>query len=283
MSSSRIFKHFHFTLSAKQLFFFAIISVSLTSCSDIIYSSLWQTNPVKADGLANEWNKPLKHYDSSTKLQYTFSNDKHNMYICIRATDESTQKKILRGGMVVWIDTSGKGKERTGISYPLPDMNTKPESDGEIVNRDPDAYRPKRKFHNDHNEMTLSGFKGPIGGTVPLKNVEGIDVNLNVDSLDILTYEAIIPFKTFYRDSLTLSDTSRVMSFKITVNGLPQAKQKPDPGVDNTGNNTPSLSGANMGGRGGSRGGGRGNQGPSNPMFESHSVKSQIKLVVKGK
>jgi hypothetical protein len=283
MSRLPLFKSFPNVLSGRQILLSGFVSFLLISCSPIVYSSLWQTNPVKADGIANEWNKPLKHYDSSTKLQYTFSNDKQNMYICIRATDESTQKKILRGGMVVWIDTSGRGKERTSISYPLPDMNTKPEAEGEMGTRERDAYHPKRKFHNDHNEMTLSGFKGLIGGTVPLKNLDGIAVNLNVDSLDILTYEAIIPFKTFYRDSLCISDSSRVMSFKIVINGLPQAKQKPDPGVDNTGNNTPSLSGANMGGRGSRGGGGRGGQGPSNPMFESHSIKSQIKLVVKGK
>jgi len=271
--------------TAATLVLLAFIATCLISCSPIVYASLWQSKPVKADGLPNEWSKPLRHYDTNTKLQYTFSNDRLNMYLCIRATDEAIQKKILHGGMEIWIDTTGKGKERISLSYPLPDLTTKPEAETTDRNSssEGDNYRrPKRKFRNEQNEMQLFGFKGALSGTVPLQNMDGIAVNINVDSLDILTYEAIIPFRTFYRDSLTLADSSRVISFKITVNGMPQAKAKNDPGVDPTGNNTPSLSGANMGGtRGGSRGGQHPGQGNSNPIYESHSVKSQIKLSVK--
>ncbi len=256
-----------------------------TSCSGPVYNSLWQKSPVKADGIPNEWSKPLKHYDTNTKIQYTFSNDWQNMYICIRATDDITQKKILRGGMVVWIDTTGKNKERTSITYPLPDLTTKSEPENERSNQDGDSYRPKRKFHNDHNEMQLNGFKPPVGGLVPLQNVDGIYVNLNVDSLDILTYEAVIPFRTFYRDSLQMSDSSRVMSFKIVINGLPSGK-KADQGADNSaassmGSNT--MGGGGRPGGGGSRGGKGGGTGPVNPLYESHSVKSQIKLSIKNK
>jgi hypothetical protein len=265
------------------LFLFPLL---LFSCSGEVYNSLWQSSAVKADGIPTEWSKPLKHYDPSTKLQYTFSNDRKNMYICIRATDDMTQKKILQGGMVIWIDTTGKGKERTGLTYPIPDINTKSESEmGENRNRnqgdEPSSYRPKRKFHNNHIEMLLTGFKPPIGGLVPLSNLDGIAVNLHVDSLDILTYEAIIPFRTFYRDSLITSDSSRVMTFKIVVNGMPHAKKGSDDSEAASNMSSQSMAGG-MGGRGSSKGGGRG-QAPIDPLYESHSVKSQIKLRIKAK
>jgi hypothetical protein len=275
-----------------KLYMFLSLSFLLSSCSDIIYNSLWQGGPVKADGLPNEWSKPLKHYDSNTKLQYTFSNDRQNMYLCIRATDETTQKKILRGGLEIWIDTTGKNKERTGISYPLPDLTTREETDMEQRNQrgsdqnqeNGEGYKRKKKFRNEKSEMQLTGFKSPVGGVVPLKNIYDIDVNMNIDSLDILTYEAIIPFKTFYRDSLQLSDSSRVMSFKIVVKGLPQIKKEgKDAGTSD--NHDPTMGGGGMGSArqpGGGRGG-RGGGPPSNPLFESQSIKSQIKLSVKTK
>ncbi|HEV7229755.1 MAG TPA: hypothetical protein VGO45_00420 [Bacteroidia bacterium] len=251
--------------------------VLLSSCSVPLYVSMWQHAPVKADGNPWEWTKPLRYYDSGSKLQYTFSNDLKNMYICVRATNEESQQKILRGGMQIWIDTTGKAKERSGLLFPLPETETK-----EDVNRerrqDPGTseFRTKKKFRNDRTELELTGFKPPASGILPLQNIYGVTANINMDSLDILTYEAIIPFRTFFKDSLLPADSSRVFSFKIVVNGLPHAKK------DN-GSQASSDMGATSGSMGGAgrRPGGSprgGDRTPSNPMYESHSMKTNIRL-----
>jgi hypothetical protein len=260
----------------------------LASCSPIVYNSLWQSQPVKADGNPKEWSKPLKHYDSGTKLQYTFSNDRQNMYICIRATDERTQQKILRGGMQVWLDTTGRGKERIGLSFPLPETEAKTDAGMENMSKhNPDEYRPKKKFRSDRTEMEVTGFKAPIAGNLPLQNIYGIAVNINMDSLDILTYEAIIPFRTFYKDSLTSSDTSKIISVKILMNGVHKSKEKgqgvADPGSDAA--QTMGSTSNGMGQRGGGRGGrgAKGNTGPADPMTESQSVKTVLKLCTQPK
>jgi len=266
----------------------ALLICLLASCSPIVYDSLWQGQPIKADGNPREWSKPLKHYDSNTKLQYTFSNDRQNMYICIRATDERTQQKLLRGGLQVWLDTTAKGKERTGLLFPLPETEAKTETSQDNYSKhNPDEYRPKKKFRSDRTEMEVKGFKAPISGVLPLQNIYGIAANINMDSVDILTYEAIIPFRSFYKDSLSPSDSSKTISIKIVLNGIPKSKDKThgaaDPGADAAQTMGSSSQAMGQGGARGGRGGAKGGSAPSDPMSESQSVKTVIKLSLQPK
>ncbi len=95
------------------------ILIILASCAKPFYNSQWQATPVVADGNAKEWSVPLGFYDGETKLQYTFSNDTKNLYLCMKAVDEKTQLKIIRAGLQVWVDTTGKNKHQTGILFPM--------------------------------------------------------------------------------------------------------------------------------------------------------------------
>ena len=264
----------------------------LASCAPIVYDGFWQNSAVKADGNPKEWSKPLKHYDANTKLQYTFSNDLQNLYVCIRATDERTQQKLLRGGLQVWIDTAAKSKERAGITFPMPEIEAKTDARNEggsdnQSKHNPDEYHPKKKFRSDRTEMEVTGFKAPISGILPLQNIYGIAVNIGMDSVDILTYEAIIPFRTFYKDSLSLSDSIKTISIKILLPGIQKSKKgggAADPGNDASQTMGNTSQGMGQGGRGGAGGrGGKGNMAPSDPMSESQSVKTVLKLATQPK
>jgi len=208
-------------------FLLIILSGFLPSCSKTIYDSSWQNKPVTADGMAKEWTLPLRYYDYKSKLQYTVTNDTSNLYICIRACDEFSQMKIIKAGMQVWIDTSGKNKLVTGIWFPLANL-----SNGEYKKhsafRDtsmsgtpsfqkPDSKSIKRRYERQPKEMQLVGFKPPVVGTVFLKNEFGIVANLDWDSIGIMTYEAIIPFKTFYKSHLTPKDSTKLFDLTIKI------------------------------------------------------------------
>ena len=71
----------------------------LFSCSPAVYFAYWQSEKVVADGVAEEWSNPLNYFDSETKLQYTFSNDRKNLYVCLKTADQRTQVKIIKGGL----------------------------------------------------------------------------------------------------------------------------------------------------------------------------------------
>jgi hypothetical protein len=267
--------------------FFLLAVILCTSCSHELYTSKWQSTKVTADGIPREWSKPLRYYEASSKLQYTFSNDKRNMYICIRVTDEVTQTKILKGGLQLWLDTTGKNKQHIGILYPMPDLtpNNEIKSEGHDRN-EPGSGHLKNKVPHDLRGMELTGFKAPIGGVTPQINEYGITVEVGMDSLDILTYEAIIPFRTFYRDSLIPADSSKIISLNMVVNGVPAvqksardaAKDESPPDVANQG-----MNGQGMGARGGAGRSGGHSSAPTNPLFESHTLKTRIQLSVKNK
>ena len=105
-------------------FFLSILGTGLLfSCSKTIYENAWESRNLKADITSNEWDKPLRYYDTDSRLQYNVTNDSVNLYVCIRATDQQSQLKIIRSGMQLWIDTIGKKKNQTGIFYPLASTN----------------------------------------------------------------------------------------------------------------------------------------------------------------
>jgi hypothetical protein len=101
----------------------------------------------------------------------------------------------------------------------------------------------------------LVGFKPPLERIQPLlNNPSGISAAISFDNLGIMYYEAIIPFKTFYKNELTINDTNTVFSYEIKVKALPAAP------VHEGSSGGRGMGGARMSG-GGHRGGGGGQSG----------------------
>lgn len=271
-------------------FIIGFIITLLNSCSSQqpVYKCLWQANDFSTDSITKTLS-PLRFCDNNSKLQYNITNNNKNIYICIKATDEQYQMKIILAGMQINIDTSGKGALHACIKFPIAD-NEKPQmtSDFKPGQKKIKKGNPiKDQFLLKHKEMLLSGFKSPISGTVPLKNKYGISADIDWDSLNIMYYKAIIPFSTFYKDSLTVSDSSKIFNLSFTVNAIemPVNTMKGPPG----GGDMPES--GNMPG-GGMGGGGMGNGGPprggvgtgmqvDNSLSEKNIIKVKIKMALK--
>ncbi len=257
----------------------------LTSCTHYIYISrcIYQQKSVIADGKPNEWKLPLKFYDDKSKLQYTVSNDFQNIYVCIRATDQKTQYKIMRAGMQLWIDTTGEYEHKVGLLFPLSnslrktnpnEMEAPPKS-----KQDVSAY--KNKFLNGYKEMELAGFNTGINGMSPIKNSAGIQAAINWDTTDIMTYEAIIPFKTFYKDSITVHDSLKLFGISIIVNALqpPESKhESAGTGGGMPGGGMRGAGGGGMHGGGGHGGGHSGGADGNSFLYETNSIKMLFQL-----
>ncbi|MGZ4059422.1 MAG: hypothetical protein ACXVPU_10350, partial [Bacteroidia bacterium] len=244
-----------------------------------------------------------KFYDDKSKLQYTVANDRENLYLCIRATNEQTQLKIFRAGMEIWIDTTGKAQEHhVGILFPLPNNEIKKttQSPSDVrTSEKPVGNFLKNKYVSSYKMMDLRGFKSPIGGSTPLQNTFGIAVNIDWDSTDVMTYEATIPFKTFYKDVLATSDTTKRLGISIVLHalqmpagggehggggGVPGGGGGGVPGggggMHGGGGHGGGGGGGHGGGGGGHGGGGGGAQG-STYMFETNSIKMLFQLSTK--
>jgi len=278
--------------------------VSLVSCAPAVISQLsWQTTPVVVDGKLSEWQAPLRFYDTETKLNYVVSNDKENLYICIRAADEKSQLKIMRAGMQIWIDTSGKKNKQVGISFPL-SAKTRTNEDGESHTEFKKGEKPNvdkwhKKIVDESNEMFLTGFKPPLNGLTARQNTSGLNVSVNWDANNIMIYEAVIPFGTFYKPALLAKDSLKTFGFSIVVNGITAPESNSNnsgggggmPGGGGMGGSGSGMGGGGQGGGmgGGGRGGGMGGGGmrgggggvPSNPMYETNKFWVKIRLASK--
>ncbi|MEI8203622.1 MAG: hypothetical protein WCH34_11450 [Bacteroidota bacterium] len=263
----------------------------LTSCSQKTFETLeWQNNKVVADGKINEWANPLRFYDHNSKINYAISNDRQNLYVCMKISDETMLIKILRGGMEFRIDTLGKKTFPIALLFPLPGQqmmlkdkkNGMPSEKSYGEKQNPLGYL--QNLINQIKTLQLVGFKPPNNGTQSLLNIStGISAAVNMDSLGIMYYEAIIPFKTFYKNELSIADTGKVFNYEIIVNALPSPKRE-------SGNEGDMGGGSGMGGSGhrgggGMYGGGRGAYGEHNSgnseMFESNKIIEKMKFSIK--
>jgi hypothetical protein len=270
----------------------------LNSCSSQqpVYKSLWQTNKFTSPD-NKELHEALRFCDKKSKLQYSITNDSKNIYICIKATDEQYQMKIIRAGMQVNIDTTSKEEQEISILYPLASIE-KPKMPVDMKSglvKDKKNNPMKTQFLLEHKEMQLSGFKSPINGLVSLQNNYGIFVNIDWDSLNIMYYKAIIPFCTFYKETLTLPDSSKIFNFSFIVNAMEMPDNKmegPPGGGEMPGGGSRNMQGGGMGEGEMGGGGGMGNGGPppggggagmraDNSLSEKNVIKAKIRMAVK--
>jgi hypothetical protein len=285
----------------KNLFSSLLLISVMTSCKPDLYQTKWQSTPVIADGSPQEWKLPLRFYDAKSHLSYSVTNDLENLYICVRITEEAGQMKVMRAGMQVWIDTTGKNDQSIGILFPQRVQTAPadaPRQEGkERGTRDPGAPKgagiaTRNRFLQDYKEMQLTGFHAPIRGAVPLINDFGINLGINWDSSkydnsNIMFYEAVIPFRTFFKNKLSPSDSTRKFGMSIVVNALPAPKSSGGGGSRGGGSTGGGgMSGGGMhGGGGGGRGGHGGSKGgtpaPANPLYQTDKIKMRMQLSVK--
>lgn len=210
----------------KRFTFGTLVLLGFTACAPKVFQSLdWQSKVVVADGKIDEWPNPLRFYDDKSKVNYTITNDNNNLYICMKVVSPETQIKIVRGGVELKIDTLGNTKYPISFNYPIagqPATFEMDKRDGE----EQGAARPKReelknRMVEQAQEAELVGFKNHLNGIINLhKNQYGIAASIEFDKSGVLFYEAIIPFKTFYKDALSKSDINKVFAFQIKLNAI---------------------------------------------------------------
>jgi hypothetical protein len=98
--------------------FFAV-SFGLMSCNGATFrmDSDWRTVEVRIDGSDDEWQYGLAFIQSAGVSLGAF-NDAENLYLCLVTTDVSIERRIRMGGLTVWLDAAGKGRETFGIRFP---------------------------------------------------------------------------------------------------------------------------------------------------------------------
>lgn len=214
-----------------------LVGIVFLSCSSKTYDGLkWQSKKVTIDGDIEEWQVPLKYFDNTTQLNYEFSNDNENLYFAAKTAKESTVRQILMSGLTIEIDTSDEeGYYPFGLRYPAERKLIKakePKTPEEFDMAKDHDKEPNKKIPEDFNninfsetqftEIELHGFanREDEEEIVSLSEASGILSKVDIDSTDVLFFEAIIPFETFYKDHISLVDTSVIFRFKISTENI---------------------------------------------------------------
>jgi hypothetical protein len=248
----------------------------LLSCSKpAVTSSNYTSEKPDTENSKRIWNDSLK-YNSENKLMYSIKNDKDNLYITMRCLNDNMNNRIMSLGMTMWIDTTGRKKEKLGIRYPLgykdaggqwqqPKENTDANNtNGQEPQQRHNRYAAKNEILKKWIEMDLIGFdKEPIRAfiTTPV----GIKVKADFDSVGAFCYRAIVPYKAIhYNPSADNAKAPKTLSIGFTT-GKPDAGSAGggDPNMggvrgDPRANGTMGAGGMGAGGMGGGMRGGRG-------------------------
>jgi hypothetical protein len=216
-----------------------IIAISslllLTGCG--VYEATFQEKPLNIDGSSSDWTTTLDSKDNSS-YSYGISNDKQNLYIRININDQSIQRKLILGGLTVWIDTTGKKKENLGITCPTKKDFIKTDRENNL------------KW--DNNQLLEAKFKGFSNSDeihFLYNNPYKVEVSIDTDEFKSLYYEMKIPFQSIYSNFSDLS--LKKLSIGLETGTI---KRPPSGNKQSARGNRPE--GMSNGGKGGNRSGG---------------------------
>jgi len=217
----------------------------------------WQAQPIKIDGDCTDWPSPYPNYDSKAMVAYATSNDAENLYVTIQTGDPLTQIKILKQGMAVSIDTSGrKDASSFVINYPLQNPDDLSELFGQKKEGGSSSHLSRQfdqklqKSAESCTQYALEGFGNCNGGYMVSQSAPcGVKVRLRIDEYKQLVWEAMVPFKAiFNKDKISVVEAGKAISICYSIKAFKAPSTKGDGAAAPMTNN--------MGGQNGMPGGG---------------------------
>lgn len=270
-------------LHMKKYLFVAILPMLclLSSLQAKMVSDSARINHV-LDGIINEWNPGRFETDKETNVQYAIDHDTNNLYLAFKVTDQQLQMKMMSLGMDLYLDTKGRKREKTGISFPLKreggaGRGGRPGAEQGEGGR-PDPKEMRERLAATMILLKIFGFDDKEDQNQLISQPNGINLAFDWDEANHFYIEYLIPL-SFLGGQTALSGKPLGIGWKI--NGV-EMQNAGGPVVTSTqlvgvpaGSGRPAGGGGGGGGRtGGARAGG-GNTGGGGAGFGS--VDSRMK------
>lgn len=264
----------------------------LTGCSNkTVYKSLWQPSSLSVGDCDDYWFTNM-HYSTKAKMHYGLSNDDENLYVSLKVTDETVQRKIMLTGLTFWLDPNGKGKEQLGLNFPVKQPKQKNttknrsaagQQQGDQRKSKADNEKFNSKYKNGLSEIVISGFGGEAEPSlVGNKSKQGINAILRMDSLQVLYYEAQIPLHMiFEKPDEVLGNAAKYFSYAFETGYVETPSTGPAGRSGSAGVKGAGRGGGGGGGRGGGRGGSQASGMDSEKMAAMHEMSQPSKFKVK--
>lgn len=221
-----------------------LICTSLNAQKGSLNESRWHLN----DEVQSSDYQPI----NKAKLYCFLSNDNDNIYIDIKIADAGVQNRILKEGLIIWINMDGKSAKKMGVRYPIGSQNpvgrNKPDYSENTTNQDRSLVSPLSLA----NTIELIGFINEEVRHFPSQNSDNFRGSVKYDKEGILYYKMVMPIaKLPVRNS---KQGNGAMPFAIGI------EYGSSTSVNKSGNQMsppPSSSFSSGGSRGGVSGGGR--------------------------
>jgi hypothetical protein len=145
-----------------------------------------QEIPFHSDGKTNDWGNNV-NYDERSGFSYKLSSDPGHLYIMLKVSDLIVQRKVIMGGLKVWIDTTNSKKERLGIFFPQEIQL------GELQSKDPEDNSPeslKKMLSEMRHQIKFIGIND---SHLSRMDTASIETSLSFDSDGALIYECAVP------------------------------------------------------------------------------------------
>lgn len=142
------------------------------------------------------------YYDESSDIRYSVSNDDEHFFLRFTVSDENMIREMLRKGVYIYLDPSGKRKKDIYVNYPLkregaqkrPDMQRPAGKPGSFD----EAKRPEFKLAEQLEALSTEAIFSSHGLMEVMPVFSGrssVKVSLRAIDDRRLAYELIIPFK----------------------------------------------------------------------------------------
>lgn len=210
------------TLPAKPLPFVLVLAFCFSACSHKLAPlGHYQTTPVVADGIPDDWTLPLRFANATYTLQYNITNDSKNIYVCILSRDEQTMLRMLRAGITVYFDPKGENGRDISLHYPLrkqPDPNIRNRTGEPLTNQNDSALKGELLSQSDSYGTT--GFSGIDNGQFAATDSKSpIQVAIQLSQHDsLLVYEAVIPIVNILGADLSSRNAKKPFSVGVVLN-----------------------------------------------------------------
>jgi hypothetical protein len=169
---------------------------------------------IVVNGNSREWENSLFSFNKQAQANYAIVNDTNAFYICVRIADEAAQMKVMRNGMEIRFNSKGKKKPEATLHFPTGSR------------MDQGEHRDRKTMHLmfllQMQDMELSGFKEGVNGFQNIKSGKnGLMTAMNWDSVNVMVYEARVPFNVFAGD-IRIADP---LTVGIIIKGAPKPRE----------------------------------------------------------
>lgn len=170
------------------------------------------------DGKSDEWQNVPHDFSEGSTVEFSVANNASHLFILMKVPSIQEQRKILEGGMDVWISPDDKKERKTGITYPVK---------GELAEQDPSVNTTVKMNEKErHLQMAAQVISMQRYGFIPVYNSvqsirqnTGFKASIGWDENDVMIYELTIPFNAFTTDI-----TNKPVKIGFNIHGIDRQK-----------------------------------------------------------